>query len=91
MRGCPHVLCGRVGITLAQYMSILLPYWAHAHASSHSYSASWGNIGGRNHDSELGLFKTLRKLWMSEKFVWFRKLVEDAEVPNMLENVEIAR
>ena len=53
-----------------------------------------------------GLFKTLQKLWMSEKFVWFRKLVEDVEVPekfvwfrklledvevpDMLENVEIA-
>ena len=36
-----------------------------------------------------GLFKT-QKLWMSEKFVWFRKLVEDVEVPEMLENVEIA-
>ena len=27
---------------------------------------------------------------MSEKFVWFRKLVEDVEVPDMLENVDCA-
>ena len=77
-------------MTLAKYISILVPHWAHAHASSHSYSASWGNIRSQNHDSEFRVFKTLRKLWMSEKFVWFRKLLEDVEVPDMLENVEIA-
>ena len=54
------------------------------------YSTSWGNIRRQNHDSEFRVFKTLRKLWMSEKFVWFRKIVEDVEVPDMLENVEIA-
>ena len=43
-----------------------------------------------------GLFKTLRKLWTSEKFVWFRKLVEDVEVlekfawfRKLVENVEV--
>ena len=74
-------------MTLAKYMSILVPHWVHCHASSPSYSASWGNIRSRHHDSEFRVFKTLRKLWMLEKFVWFRKLVE--EVPDMLENVEI--
>ena len=57
----------------------------HTHILPHGATSEAGIMTQRQ-----GLFKTLRKLWMSEKFVWFRKLVEDVEVPEMLEKVEIA-